>query len=103
MGKLSRLKLQEILEQTLGSKNVYFQPPESMRLKYPCIVYGISSGDTIFANNIPYKFDISYQVTLISRDPDEETRDKSAMLPMCRYERQFKTEDMNHDIFRIYI
>ena len=81
MGKLSRLKLQETLEQVLGSKNVYFQPPESMRLKYPCIVYGISSGDTIFANNVPYKFDISYQVT----------------------ERQFKTEDMNHDIFRIYI
>lgn len=103
MAKQSRLKLQMILEGALGSKNVYFQPPESMKLKYPCIVYSISSGDTIYASNLPYKFSICYQITFMSRDPDDETKDKIAMLPMCRYDRAFKSEDMNHDIFKIYI
>ena len=103
MAKQSRLMLQTMLEDTLGSDNVYFQPPESMKLKYPCIVYNISNADTLYAGNIPYKFDICYQLTFMSRDPDDETRDKIAMLPMCRYDRQFKTDDMNHDVFKIYI
>ena len=66
-------------------------------------VVAISKKDYPYDLNDMEAESISYQVTLISRDPDEETRDKIAMLPMCRYERQFKTEDMNHDIFRIYI
>lgn len=32
-------------------KNVYFQPPESVKLLYPCIVYKRSAGDTRFADN----------------------------------------------------
>lgn len=103
MAKQSRLKLQTILEGVLGSRNVYFQPPESMKLKYPCIVYGISNADTKYASNLPYKFDVCYQLIFMSRDPDDEIRDKIAMLPMCKYDRQFKNDDMNHDVFKIYI
>lgn len=103
MEKQSRLKLHNILKQVLGSDNAYFQPPESLKLKYPCIVYSISNVDTKYANNYPYKFNVCYQVTLISRDPDEETREKILKLQMCRYERSFKANDLNHDVFRIYI
>ena len=103
MGKQSRLSLNRILKEVLGSDNVYFQPPESIRLNYPCIVYSISSGDTKYASNIPYKFDICYQITFMSRDPDDAIREKIAMLPMCRYDRALKTEDLNYDIFKIYI
>lgn len=103
MGKQSRLKLQTLLENLLGSRNVYFQPPESMKLKYPCIVYNINNGNTLYASNLPYKFDIGYQLTLISDDPDEELREQIAMLPMCSYIRSFKSDDLNHDVFRIYI
>ena len=103
MAKQSRLKLQTMLENTLGSENVYFQPPESLKLKYPCIVYSISNGDTIYASNLPYKFNVCYQVIFMSRDPDDETRDEIAMLPMCRYDRAFKADDMNHDVFKIYV
>lgn len=35
----SRLDLQTFLEELLESKNVYFQPPESVKMKYPAIVY----------------------------------------------------------------
>ena len=103
MGKQSRLRLHSILEGILGSKNVYFQPPENMRITYPCIIYNISSADTKYASNLPYKFNICYQITFISRDPDDDIREKIAMLPMCKYDRQFRDSDVNHDIFKIYI
>ena len=49
-----RLDLQTELEELLGSRNVYFQPPESLRMNYPCIRYTRSSGETTFADNKPY-------------------------------------------------
>ena len=65
-----RLKLHEKLCDILGSRNVYFQPPETVKMKYPCIVYERSDGDTQFANNMPYTFALRYTVTLIGTDPD---------------------------------
>lgn len=103
MAKQSRLDFHNVLVNTLGSSNVYFQPPENLKLKHPCIVYSINNVDTTYASNYPYKFDVCYQVTLISRDPDDETRDKLLKLQMSRYERSFKSNDLNHDVFRIYI
>ena len=35
----SRLELQSKLEELLGSRNVYYQPPESLKMKYPAIRY----------------------------------------------------------------
>lgn len=103
MVKQSRKKLHEMLKNVLGNNNVYYQPPESIKISYPCIVYSRENGDTEYASNLPYKFDIGYQVTYISRDPDDEILYKIAMLPMCRYDRQYKSEDLNHDVFRIYV
>ena len=35
----TRYELHEFLCEILGSRNVYFQPPESVKMKYPAIVY----------------------------------------------------------------
>ena len=40
-----RLELQEKLEQLVGNSNVYFQPPASVMLSYPCVIYSVGSGD----------------------------------------------------------
>ena len=34
-----RKDLQKLLEQTLGSRNVYFQPPATIKMQYPAIRY----------------------------------------------------------------
>ena len=34
-----RLELDADLRALLGSTNVYFQPPETKKLKYPCFIY----------------------------------------------------------------
>ena len=38
----SRIKLQAKLEELLGSRNVYYQPPETLKIEYPAIIYSKS-------------------------------------------------------------
>ena len=49
-----RLELQTKLENLIQSRNVYFQPPASVRLVYPCVVYTIGEGDVKRANDSIY-------------------------------------------------
>lgn len=97
-----RPTLQTMLEEILGSKNVYFQPPESIRMQYPAIVYSRSSIPNTFADNVVYKQDTSYEVTVIDKDPDSEIVMKVSKLPMCRHSRHFKSDNLNHDTFVLY-
>lgn len=97
-----RANLQKILEDILGSDHVYFQPPETVKMKYPCIVYNLSSAQTDFADNQPYRYKKRYQITVIDRDPDSEIPDKIAMLPMCVFDRPYTANNLNHSVFYIY-
>lgn len=99
----SRLELQDKLEKLFETKHVYFQPPESAQIRYPCIIYSRRTGETRFADNNPYSFFKAYDVTLIRQDPENDWVDKMAMsFPMCRYDRNFKTENLEHDVFVLY-
>lgn len=41
----SRIDLQYLLENILGSRHVYFQPPETVKMNYPAIVYSLDGID----------------------------------------------------------
>lgn len=97
-----RLLLHDCLKRIVGSDNVYFQPPESKKIDYPCIIYKRSTGDTSFADNNAYRFTKRYQITVIDQDPDSEIVDKVAMMPMCTYDRHYTADNLNHDIFNLY-
>ena len=98
-----RLELHEKLIDILGSRNVYFQPPSNVQMKYPCIVYQRSTGDTQFADNVGYKFTKRYQIILIDKNPDNnEVINKLTMLPMCTYDRHYTADNLNHDTFNLY-
>ena len=45
----SRRELHEILVGILGSKNVYYEPPSSLLMKYPAIVYSLDDIDKRYA------------------------------------------------------
>lgn len=96
-----RLELQDILEAI--KPNVYFQPPDNLALQYPCIVYGRDLGAyKAFADNSGYRLVPRYQVTLISRDPDDPAFDQLGILPKCAHVRSFVTDGLNHDVFELY-
>ncbi len=98
----NRTELQTLLENLLGSRNVYFQPPESIKLAYPCIVYKLDKADSTFANDKPYSNSKRYSVTLIDKNPDNVFVDKLLKLPMCSFDRTFSADNLNHYNFNIY-
>ncbi len=85
-----------------AKKHVYFQPPESLKLSYPCIVYERESADTKWADDKTYLFKKRYTVTVIDPNPDSTIIDAVAKLPLCRYDRHFTSDNLNHDVFKIY-
>lgn len=91
-----------MLEELLGSSNVYFQPPPSIKLKYPCIVYHKSMENAIFADDRPYNRRNRYKVTVIDRDPDSLIPDKVGELPMCTFDRHYTSDKLNHDVYNLY-
>jgi hypothetical protein len=97
-----RLDLQEVLVEILDSKNVYFQPPPTVQLKYPCIIYKRDDENTDFADNRPYSKKKRYQITVIDSDPDSEIPDKVSELPLCVYDRFYTAEKLNHDVYKLF-
>jgi hypothetical protein len=100
---MDRLQLQSLLEELLGSPNVYFQPPANVQMQYPCIVYKRDRADTKFAGNNPYRYTKRYLVTVIDRNPDSAIPDKIAALPKVAHERFFVADNLNHDVFTLFI
>lgn len=98
----SRLKLQAELEELLGSRNVYFQPPASIQMKYPAIRYSLQNIDNRYADNLTYKQAKAYELILIDPDPDSEYVDKISQLPYCRFDRFYPADNLNHYAFTIY-
>ena len=98
----NRLDLHETLCNILGSRNVYFQPPASIRMKYPAIVYKRTRPNTKHANDKLYLSKQGYQVTVIDEDPDSEIVEKMIEFPMSSFNNHFVVANLNHDVFSIY-
>lgn len=97
-----RLSLHEELCKIPGIKKVYFQPPESTKMVYPCIVYEFSGIRNMPADNLKYISRKSYTVTLIHDDPDNTAVDALNEFPNCRFDRSFKTSNLYHYVFTLY-
>ena len=98
----TRVDLQNVLEELLGSRNVYYQPPESLKMNYPAIVYARKTIDNSYANNSVYKQNYAYEITVIDKNPDSEIVNRISKLPTCRFDRHFKSDNLNHDVFTLY-
>lgn len=98
----SRLKLHELLVRELGTDNVYFQPPESKKLNYPCICYELDGIEAVRADDQIYTNNRNYSMTYITRDPDDALIDRLAKLPLCRMSNTYYTQGINHYVYEIY-
>lgn len=98
----TRLELHDLLIKVLGNENVYFDPPESYKIRYPCIVYERSSSNTIFADNIPYRNKKRYTITVIDKNPDSEISDRLNELPLTLFDRQYSSDNLHHFVSIMY-
>lgn len=88
---------------SLGAKKTLFQPPPSVQLEYPAIIYTTKSTYTTNADNKVYTGHRFYQIELIDPDPDTPLID--ALLnkfPMIKHVNNFKTSGLNHNVFDLY-
>lgn len=84
------------------TSNVYYQPPASVRMKYPAIRYELSRIDLTSADNLAYLRYKAYQVTVIDADPDSEIADALSQWPMSRFNRLYTADNLYHYVFIIY-
>ena len=84
------------------ASNVYFQPPESIKMKYPCIIYELDDYVKLYANNKTYNLTKRYSVTVVDKNPDSDIKDLVAELPLCRFIRSYMADNLNHYVFEIY-
>ncbi len=85
-----------------SAANVYFQPPESLKMEYPCIVYELEGVQVRKADDGPYSIHDRYQVTFIRHEPDSPVIRELLGLPFSSFSRHFATSGLNHDVFVIY-
>lgn len=99
----SRAQLHEEFCEILGSRNVYFQPPNSAQMKYPCIVYSKAGVDTLSANNKKYVKHNIYDATLIEYDADSELyNDILDHFEMCSLGNCYTADKLYHKTFKLY-
>lgn len=97
-----RLELHSVLQELLGSSNVYYQPPESIKMQYDAIRYSKKTIDSKYANDRKYSMTDCYEIIVISRLPDNPVIKKLLSLPYCSYDRHYVADNLHHDVLTIY-
>ena len=103
-----RLKLNEILCEIInitepnGDRHIYFNPPASVKMKYPAIRYAQKKIEKVYANNSAYRLLTPYELTLIDSDPDSKYIELLLQLPYCEHDRSYITDNLYHHVFTIY-
>ena len=98
----TRLELQTMLETLLGSRNVYYQPPATVKMSYPAIVYSRSNIGNIHANDGVYLQNKVYRLTVIDKNPDSPIVETVSKLPLCTFQQHYTADNLNHDVFLLY-
>lgn len=98
-----RVELHEKLVELLGSRNVYFQPPESIKLKYPCIIYYLNNMNVRKADDTAYHVSDRYDLTYIDKSPNSDFRRRIfELFPYCSFGRFYTANNLNHYTFTLF-
>lgn len=98
----SRLELQSKLEELLGSRNVYYQSPKGTMMRYPAIVYSRKDIQVNHADDSMYKKRNCYELIVIDNDSDNPVIEVLLGLPYCSFDREYKSDNLYHDVLTLY-
>ena len=94
--------LRDLLKSILGSNNVYFQPPPTIKIEYPCIIFERDADQATRADDKRYTSMYRYSILYIRRTHDTAVPEAILDLPLCSYDRFYTADGLNHDAFSIY-
>lgn len=95
-----RTELGELLHEYCD--HVYFQPPESIRMKFPAIIYALNNIRNRHADNGVYAQASEYTVTVIDKNPDSEIVKAVSLISTARFDRTFITDNLYYSVFTIH-
>lgn len=96
-------ELQAAFEELLESRNVYYNPPESVEMHYDAIRFKRSKINNTFASDTVYvQLPPTFEVMVITRDPDAPIIEKVSKLPRCRFITSYTADNLHHNIFTIH-
>lgn len=97
-----RLNLHNELK-ALEDCEAYYQPPENLRIVYPCFVYRRIPGEQFRADNRMYKYHRCWEVIFITTDSESTIReDMLTQFPMCRHIRDYPADNLYHHVFNLF-
>ena len=90
--------LQAELEKIDGVKKVYFDPPVTTRMEYPCIRFSLSRRNAIYADDKKYIKGETFIITFITRDAVSATKvlDQLEELPCCVFDTNYIADGLHH-------
>lgn len=97
-----RLELHEVLCDILGSRNVYFQPPASLQMQFPCILYSLAKIKVEHGDNSGYHRRDCYTIIYVDRNPDSEIPDKIGNLELSSFDRFYTSDNFNNFVYTLY-
>ncbi len=93
----TRLSLHKTLLDILGSEiSLYYQPPESIKLKYPCVIYNLNNEDILYSDDVAYFKVYGFSCILIDYDPASEYFDKLNSIEYSHFDRFYIADNLNH-------
>lgn len=94
--------LKDLLKSLPGENSIYFQPPPTIQMTYPALVFELSKLSAIHSNNRPYILREMYLITAIYSDPESSLPKDIAKLPGCAFDRVFIADNRYHAVFTIH-
>lgn len=99
---MTRLELHNIFVKIFENNNIYYQPPENIKIEYPALIYTKDNINIKYANNRSYIMKDRYMITIIDKRPDNQAIKKILNLENTSYNRHYVSNGLNHDVLTIY-
>ena len=84
---------------------VYYDPPTSIQMEYPCFRFVMNNTDSRYADNVHYINHKRWAITYITRDVEEIDQVIKEVLDKFKYsthETTYKAENLVHVVFNLY-
>lgn len=99
-----REDFQEHLKKVFDGVEVYYMPPESIRMTYPCFVINLDHVDNLYSNGCIYSSRICFTVTYISRHVDDYIiGDMLNAQLYTSFDRVYVADNLRHYVFGVYL
>lgn len=92
-----------ILSKIVGHDRVYFQPPESIKMAYPAVVFHLSDLAATRGSNTVFSMRDRYTVTVMDKQPFPEYLYDLQRVPYTSLDTTYRVNGLNHFVYTMYL